>query len=106
MNLKATFGLNLKFYRKKKQLSQEQLSEKVDISVTHLSTIERGMHFASPELIEDLSKALEIPAFFLFVDDRAIFYNDNLLARVDRIVEEHLCKTVEEIKADIRSGKE
>jgi transcriptional regulator with XRE-family HTH domain len=42
MNVKAIFGANLKIYRKEKKLSQEQLSEKVDITVKHLSEIERG----------------------------------------------------------------
>jgi len=47
MNVKAIFGANLKAYRKEKKLSQEQLSEKVDITAKHLSEIERGIVFAS-----------------------------------------------------------
>jgi transcriptional regulator with XRE-family HTH domain len=51
MDIKVIFGENLKFYRKTKHLSQEQLSEKVDISVKHLSSIERGSNFISSDLL-------------------------------------------------------
>ena len=106
MSLKATFGQNLKYYRKKKRLSQEELSEKVDVSVNHLSAIERGMSFVTSELLEQFAIALEIPVFFLFVNDREIFYNDKLLADVDRIVETRLGTIVDQIKTDLRSNKE
>lgn len=36
-------GLKIKFYRKKKaNLTQEKLAEKLDVSPTHMSAIERG----------------------------------------------------------------
>jgi transcriptional regulator with XRE-family HTH domain len=102
MNVKAFFGENLKFYRKKRQLSQEQLSEKADISVKHLSALERGLTFVSAELLEKLSESLETPVFYFFVKDKEIFYNDTMLSTIDRIVEKHLIKAIEEIKMDIR----
>jgi transcriptional regulator with XRE-family HTH domain len=104
MDVKSSFGEKLKFYRKEKNLSQEQLSEKVDISVKHLSAIERGLTFVSSDLLEKLSISLEIPIFLLFVKDREIFYNEAILNTVDRIIEKHLIKTIEEIKFDIRQN--
>jgi transcriptional regulator with XRE-family HTH domain len=104
MDVKSSFGEKLKFYRKEKQLSQEQLSEKVDISVKHLSAIERGLTFVSSDLLEKLSISLEIPVFLFFIKDREIFYNDTSLNTIDRIVEKHLIKTIEEIKFDIRQN--
>ena len=67
MNVKSYFGENLKRYRKEKQLSQEQLSEKVDISVKHLSAIERGLTFVSAKLLEKLSESLKTPVFLFFI---------------------------------------
>ena len=104
MDIKSSFGEKLKFYRKEKHLSQEQLSEKVDISVKHLSAIERGLTFVSSDLLEKLSISLEIPIFLFFIKDREFFYNDTSLNTIDRIVEKHLIKTIEEIKSDIRQN--
>lgn len=104
MSVKSFFGENLKFYRKEKCLSQEQLSEKVDISVKHLSAIERGLTFVSTELLEKLSVSLEIPVFCFFIKGREILYNDTMLNTMDRIIEKHLIKTIEEIKSDSRKN--
>lgn len=105
MNIKSSFGKNLKFYRKEKHLSQEQLSEKIDISIKHLSAIERGLTFVSADLLEKLSDSLEIPAFCLFVSEKEFFHNEAMLSTIDKIIEKHLLKTIEEIKSDIRQNK-
>jgi transcriptional regulator with XRE-family HTH domain len=104
MSIKSSFGENLKFYRKEKRLSQEQLSEKLDISIKHLSAIERGLTFVSAELLEKLSNSLEIPAFLFFLREKEIFYNDTMLHTIDKIIEKHLIKTIEDIKLDIRQN--
>jgi transcriptional regulator with XRE-family HTH domain len=105
MDVKNVFGSNLKVHRKEKHLSQEQLSEKVDISVKHLSAIERGLTFVSAELLDKLAYSLEIPAFLFFIKDKDFLYNDTFLNTIDRIIEKHLIKTMEEIKFDIRQNK-
>ena len=92
----------MKLYRKKLQLSQEQLSEKVDISVMHLSKIERGLTFVSADLLERLSDNLEITAAHLFCKPNEKIYNDDILNKFDRITEKHLIKAMEGIKGDIR----
>ena len=104
MNVKTVFGENLKFYRKGKHLSQEQLSEKVDISVKHLSVIERGLTFVSADLLEKLSKYLEIPVYFFFRKETDVNTSSSLLNDIDRKIEKHLIKAIEEIKADIRKN--
>ena len=102
MDIKAIFGENLKFYCKEKHLSQEQLSEKVDISVKHLSSIERGLNFVSADLLEKLAHSVDVPVFYFFVNKRAFLYNDVMLNTIDDIIENKLIKTIEEIKSDIR----
>ncbi|MDR2792984.1 MAG: helix-turn-helix domain-containing protein [Treponema sp.] len=104
MNIKSSFGENLKFYRKEKHLSQEELSEKVDISVKHLSAIERGLTFVSAELLEKLTVSLEIPVFCLFVKQHETAYSDAMLSMIEGIIEKHLMEIIETIKADIRQN--
>ena len=102
MNIRFIFGKNLKFYRKTKYLSQEQLSEKVDISPKHLSSIERGLTFVSADLLEKLADSLEIPIFYFFIDREEIFHNTTMLNTIDKTIEKHLMKTIKDIKSDIR----
>lgn len=106
MNVRAIFGKNVKFYRKAKKLSQEQLSEKVDISVKHLSAIERGLTFVSADLLDKLAFIVDIPVYYFFVNEREVFCNDLMLNTIDRIIEKNLIKTIEEIKVDIRQNKQ
>ena len=102
METKVLFGLNLKRFRKKKHLSQEQLSEKVNISVKHLSKIERGLTFVSADLIDKLSFYLEISIARLFCTESENIYDDNVFKKFDRITEKHLIRAIEGIKGDIR----
>jgi transcriptional regulator with XRE-family HTH domain len=101
MDIKKFFGANLKFYRKKRRLSQEELSEKLGISVVHLSKIERGLTFVSAELLDKLSLSLEISVAHLFCKTNEKIYDD-ILKKFDRITEKHLIRAMEGIKIDIR----
>jgi transcriptional regulator with XRE-family HTH domain len=102
MELKTLFGLNLKRYRKEKNLSQDQLSEKVGISVKHLSSIERGLNFVSADLLVKMSDNLGIPVARLFCTENENIYDDNVLKKFDRITEKHLIRAMEGMKGDIR----
>jgi len=106
MGVKSTFGENLKRYRKEKNLPQEKLAEKIDISTMHLSRIERGLTFVSAELIEKISKTLGISPYLLFLDKSEIVLKDYSLDNIDRIVETHITGAMEKIKADIRQANE
>jgi transcriptional regulator with XRE-family HTH domain len=102
MEIKTIFGENLKFYRKAKELSQEQLSEKVEISVKHLSSIERGLTFVSADILEKLAFYVDIPVFYFFINKRELFFNDIMLNTIDNIIEKQLTKAIEDIKSNIR----
>ena len=105
MEIKTLFGINLKQYRKNKHLSQEELAEKVDISVKHLSKIERGLTFVSADLLLKLSDNLEVSVAQLFCRENENIFDDNLLMKFDRITEKHLIRAMEGIKGDIRQNK-
>jgi transcriptional regulator with XRE-family HTH domain len=101
MNVKGIFGKNLKYYRKEKKLSQEQLSENVDITVKHLSEIERGIVFASAGLMEKLAENLDIPIFAFFLTDNSIYYDKIMLARIEKTIIQNIEYTMNNIKKGI-----
>jgi len=98
MSVKTIFGANLKIFRKEKKLSQEQLSEKVDITVKHLSEIERGIVFASAGLIEKLAQNLDIPIFAFFLTENSIYYNNIMLDRIEKVIIQNIEQTMNSIK--------
>jgi len=67
--IKNILGRNIKYFRFHKQLSQSELAEKADISITFLSNIERGKMFPKVETLSRLTKSLNVSVFELFRDD-------------------------------------
>ncbi len=71
MSLKKFFGQQVKLIRKSKNMTQEVLSESVDIDIRQLARIESGSSFATAETIEKLAKALGISYKDLFDFDES-----------------------------------
>ena len=100
--IKAIFGANIKYYRKKQHLSQEQLAEKLGITTKHLSTIETGATFVSAELLEKFTQQLLVSTSALFYSIDEISLDDNLLGKIDQIINKEFEKTSNTIKMQIR----
>jgi len=105
MDVKLIFGKNLKLFRKAKKMTQGQLSQKVDISVKHLSALERGLAFVSADLLEKLASSIDVPVFCFFVNDkkiiyneREVFYSDTMLETIDKTIEKHLMQSAKKFK--------
>lgn len=64
--IQRLFGSNVQKYRKIAGLTQEQLSERLEISQKHLSIIETGTQFASAALIGRLAETLGVTPADLF----------------------------------------
>ena len=60
MELKKLIGARIKDIRTKKEITQEQLSEKMGINPKYLSSIERGKENPTLNTIINLSESLEI----------------------------------------------
>lgn len=67
LNLNEIFGNNVKYFRFRKKLTQEQVAELTDTSVTYISQLELGHHTPSFDKLEKLSKALEVEPFEFYV---------------------------------------
>jgi len=60
MDLLARFASNVRRLRGKKKLSQKALADKVGISVSYVSMLERGQRSPPLETIEKMAKALGV----------------------------------------------
>jgi transcriptional regulator with XRE-family HTH domain len=66
MDLLTRFAGNVRRIRLKKKLSQKALAEKVGISVSYVSMLERGQRSPPLETVEKVAKALAVaPALLL-----------------------------------------
>ena len=100
--IKAVLGANIRYYRKKLQLSQEQLAEKLDITPKHMSTIETGATFVSAELLEKLSLNLLVSVSALFYSSEEAPNDDSFLGKIDQIIDKECEKATNMIKTQIR----
>jgi transcriptional regulator with XRE-family HTH domain len=64
--LREQFGRRIRFLRRQREQTQEQLADRAGISVEFLSNIERGINAPSFETLERLSLALETPISSMF----------------------------------------
>lgn len=69
MNIKKELGEKIKRLRKKRNLTQEQLAEMIDISPRNLSGIEVGANFVKAETLEKILNALQTTTEELFSND-------------------------------------
>jgi transcriptional regulator with XRE-family HTH domain len=108
MGLRETFRQNLFYYRKKAGLTQEQLSEKADLNLNYIASIEcSASKFPKPETIDAIAKALGIRPSQLFEEegcpvnticfDKEEFSNkiiDELSIRLSKEMKDYLDKKI------------
>ena len=82
MNLKEIFGKNVKYYRFKNHLTQEKLADILNVSPNYISRLELGKHNPSLNMIDKLSKALNIEPSDLFIKTN----KTTLPPRVDMLI--------------------
>ena len=69
--LEARFGKRLRHLRRRADLSQEQLAERIGKSVDLVSMIERGRVAPSFRTLDDLAVALDVRVYELFMFESA-----------------------------------
>lgn len=68
MSIAIELGLRIRYYRKQKHLSQEELAELCDCHPTYIGQLERGEKNATLETIAKLSRGLNISLTELLSD--------------------------------------
>jgi transcriptional regulator with XRE-family HTH domain len=99
---KELLGKRIKELRKARHLSQEQLSEKIDIDPKHLSRIEVGKSYPSLDTLERIGKALHIDLQELFdfkhhMEDKEI--NANIINLLKQATKEQSMLILRLVKA-------
>ncbi|MDR1986252.1 MAG: helix-turn-helix domain-containing protein [Treponema sp.] len=92
--IKDSLGKTIKFLRFRMGLSQADLAEKADISITFLSAIERGIKFPQPDILSKLAKALEVEVFELFKDDMAPEDSQEMMSKLSEDITKHVSLTI------------
>ena len=69
MNIKKIFGTNLRKLRTEKGFSQEKFAELCGLHRTYISDIECFQRNVSLENIQKIAVALQIPAYFLLMEE-------------------------------------
>jgi len=96
-NFQEIFIKNLRFWRKKRGISQLKLSEMVNISPNYLNAVENGKNFPSPEVIQNISESLEILPYQLFLEYPEEEAPVNKIASDLIAVKQHLIKEINDI---------
>ncbi len=81
-NLRDILKTNIKYYRIKASLTQEDLAEKANVTAKYISDLERGIFNVSLEKLEQISIALNIEAYLLLKDD---FKDEVIPTKVDMV---------------------
>jgi transcriptional regulator with XRE-family HTH domain len=90
-------GKAVRFYRKQRRLSQAELAEKADISITFLSKIERGIKFPTSETLSGLANGLEVEVYQLFRNDETPLEQWTLFERFKKDITKNINETLENI---------
>lgn len=95
-------GSRIKEARERAHLTQEELAEKVDISPTHMSVIERGVKTPKLDTFVKIVKALNLSADALLLDGMDQV-NDSIVAelsvRLGRLTDENQNRILNAIRA-------
>jgi transcriptional regulator with XRE-family HTH domain len=71
MEMMEIFVFNLKKFRKKRNLSQMKLDDKLNTSTSYIGEIEINRKIPSMEMVEKIANALDVEPFRLFIDDES-----------------------------------
>ncbi|MDR1637993.1 MAG: helix-turn-helix domain-containing protein [Treponema sp.] len=95
--IKNSLGKTIKFLRFRMGFSQADLAEKADISITFLSTIERGIKFPQPDILSKLAKALDVEVFELFKVDLVPSDSKETMSKLSEDITKNVSLTIAEV---------
>lgn len=68
-SLRETLAANIRSFRKREELSQEDLADRAGLHRTYIGSIERGERNVSIDNIQRVAEALGVPPSVLLRDD-------------------------------------
>ena len=102
INIREIFGGNVKKYRKKLGLSQEQLSERLGITPNHLSVIETGTKFVTYKLLEKIVSELQVMTMSLFFTEGSAPLDESKINKINTIIQKELSLCATKIQDKIQ----
>ncbi len=103
-NIKVLFGRKIKELRKRLGMTQSDLAERVAVDNKHISCIESGKNFPSPDLIDRLGQALHVEPKDLFefyhLQDASVLKKD-VAEMLQNLTEDELTLTYKYIRTFI-----
>jgi transcriptional regulator with XRE-family HTH domain len=96
----------LKYFRKQSGLTQNQLTLEIDMGLGYINSVEQGIFFPQPDVIDLIANVLKISPSKLFDENAS---PQNILSKsdenfVDKITESILEKLRPVIKSDINAA--
>ena len=95
--LRRILGKGIRFYRHQRQLSQANLAEKAEISVTFLSNIERGIKYPTSDTLSAITNVLGVEAFELYRHDHSPTERRDLFERFKIDITKNVLETLETV---------
>ena len=99
-------GRKIKEARERKGYTQEQLAEKVNLSVQHVSVLERGVKSPKLETFVEIANELGVNADFLLEDVLAVsskLQANELYNKLDRVSEKEKKRILEVVRVLVES---
>ncbi|MCL2805788.1 MAG: helix-turn-helix domain-containing protein [Treponema sp.] len=102
--LKKNLGKNIKHIRFRRQISQLDLAEEANISVTFLSNIERGNNFPQAGTLCNLAKALNVEVWELFKGEGiSSIEEESIVDRISDDFAKQVINTIETIRIQYKT---
>ncbi|MDQ0899951.1 helix-turn-helix domain-containing protein [Paenibacillus sp. V4I7] len=95
-------GKRIRFYRKARKLTQEQLAESIPIDQAHLVRIERGSVNITLETIEKISRALEIHPNLLFETEKSRYIDREDLEKIQILLFERSNEDIQRVHSILK----
>lgn len=105
----SSIGQNIRHYRLDKKLRQEDLAEKVGVSINYIGSIERGEKLPALETFIDIINALGVSADMILSDVVEVGYTvkDSLLAeKLEKLDVEDRSKIYDVIDVMVKNSKQ
>ena len=83
---KKLIGERVKYYRKQKGLTQEQLAEVMDFNTKSISLLENGHNYIALNKVPKLCSSLDIEPYNLFIFDKRSVKTENVQNDIFRII--------------------